>query len=123
MPLVTDSFGSKILGEGTRVDRTSNESAPNTAMTVSTPTGEIRQVLFATVKYSGAASVDFVITLNSGAGASWDTVLTTIALAGGTSGVWIPDEAVFIVDTDVIDALANAVVAVTAAVAIYTRVL
>ncbi len=103
-------------------ERISNESAANTAQTVSTTTGPIRRLKLVTVKYSGAVTQNVTITLNAGAGASWDTLLQTIALVAATDGTWTPDDPIYILQDDVIDVLAPAGGgALTSAVSIYTE--
>ena len=103
--------------------RTSDESLANAAVTVTPATGALRRILFVTVKYSASVTVNVTVTLNSGAGANWDTLLATIALSAATDGVWIPDEELIISDDDVIDVLAPAGgVGITAAVAVYSEV-
>ncbi len=122
MALVTTKR-SKPLGSDYAIYRYSNESVANTALTVSTATGLIHRILFVTVKYSAGVTKNVTITLNSGAGAAWDTLLATIALSAATDGLWIPDAEFMIEPDDVIDVLAPAGGSgVTADVAIYTRV-
>ncbi len=104
-------------------ERISAESAANTAQTVSTTTGPIRRLLMVTVKYSSAVTQNVTITLNAGAGASWDTLLQTIALAAATDGTWTPNDDIYILKDDVIDVLAPAGGGgITSAVSIYTGV-
>lgn len=105
------------------VERHSDESLANTALTVTVAAGRMRQILLVTVKYSGAAMVSVTATLNSGAGASWDTLLDNTPLGGGTDFTYEPDEELVIAGDDAIDVLAPAVVGETSAVAVYTRVL
>lgn len=107
----------------TTVKRTTGESDANAAQTISSPSGEQRRVEKVTVKYSGAVSVSVLLTLNSGAGAAWDTLLPTIILTSATDGVWIPDDEIILKDDDVLDVLAPAGgVGITSAVAIYTDI-
>jgi hypothetical protein len=103
-------------------DRHSDQSASGANLTVSTPSGNARRILFVTVKYSAAATVNVTITLNSGAGAAWDTILQTIALSGATDGLFIPDGPLIISADDVIDVFAPLLSAQTSAVAIYSEV-
>lgn len=103
------------------IDRHTDQSAANTELTVSTPVAT-QKLLFVTVKYSASVTKNITITLNSGAGAAWDTLLQTIALSAATDGVWIPDQEITIQDDDVIDVVAAAGGgSITSAVAIYTR--
>lgn len=106
-----------------RIERFSDISSAATAITVSTPVGALRHILFVTIKFSASAAVDPTITLNSGAGAGWDTVLATIDLgAGATDVLWIPEEELWIMDDDILDVLApDEGGAITSSIAIYTR--
>ena len=106
-----------------RLIRESDTSAVNTAKTVSEATATLRKVLFVTIKYSGAAGVTATVTLNSGAGAAFDTRLQDIVFSAQTDGVWIPDGDVILQDDDVLDVLAPAVVGETSAITIYSGVL
>ena len=105
------------------LNRDTGESAANTQLTVSTTLAEIVRVLFVTVKYSAAVTQNVTITLKSGKGTSWDTLLQTIALSGASDGVFIPDEVLYIEADDNIDVVAPAGGAgVTSAIAIYTEI-
>ena len=104
--------------------RTTGASAANTAQTVSTPTGNRRKLLFVTVVYSAVTTVDATVTLNSGEGAAYDALLSTMALINNTDGVFIPDGEVIIQSDDAIDVLAPAGGGgITSAVAIYSEVM
>lgn len=103
-------------------ERFSDQSASGANLTVSTLPGEPRRLLFVTVKYSGSATVNVTVTLNSGAGAAWDTILNTIALSAATEGIWIPDKDVILSADDAIDVFAPLLSAKTSAVAIYSEV-
>ena len=100
----------------------SDASAGNTALTLSTLSGQLRRLLFVTVKYSAAPTQTGVtVTLNSGAGAAYDTLLAT-GSANAQNTVYIPDEEILLMGDDVIDVLAPAGgVGITAAIAIYTE--
>lgn len=105
------------------IERTVATSAANTAQTVSTPAdAAIRQLLYYTVKYSAAPTQTGATgTLNSGAGAGYDTLLSTGA-ANAQATVFIPDGDMYLLGGDVLDVLAPAGAAgITSAVAIYTR--
>lgn len=121
MALVTKRIVDKLIRGGRSIlVRLSNESVANTAITVSSPVGAVFRLIMATVKYSAAVSLDVVVTLNSGAGSTYDTELQKITLTAATDVLWIPDEAIMITDDDVIDILAPAGgVGITAAVTIY----
>jgi len=104
-------------------ERFSEQSAADTAQTVSTTTGKARHLQMVTVKYSASVTQNVTITLNAGAGAAWDTLLQTIALAAATDGLWIPDEEILLLSDDELDVLAPAGGgAVTSAVSIYTGI-
>ncbi len=103
-------------------DRHSDQSASGANLTVSTPSGNARRILFVTVKYSAAATVNVTITLNSGAGPAWDTILATIVLAADTDGSFIPNGPLIISDDDIIDVFAPLLAAQTSAVAIESEV-
>ncbi len=106
-----------------RIERHSDESAANTALTVTVPTGRLRRLLLVTIKYSGAASVTVTVTLNSGAGSTYDVLLASTALSAETDFTFTPDEETLLSDDDAIDVLAPAVVGVTSAITVVTRVL
>lgn len=107
-----------------RLDRHDDVSEANTALTVSLPTGNMRQLILVTAKFSSGTTGDVSTTLNSGAGTSRDTLLSDIDLDGATDAAFIPDGDVLIGEDDSIDVLADAGgVGITCAVAIYTKVL
>ena len=104
-------------------ERYTEQSGANAAKTTSTPTGQTRTILWATVKYSAPVTQKVTITLNSGAGEAWDTLLGTIVLTDARSGFWIPDHPLTIIDDDAIDLVAPAGGAgITSAAAIYSGV-
>lgn len=106
-----------------RIDRHTDESAAATALTVIVPSGTLRQILLVTAKYSASETKNITITIDSGAGASWDSLLETITLAPATEGIWIPDSEIFLSEDDTLDVVAAAGEAgVTVAVAVYSRV-
>ena len=105
-----------------QLHRFSDESAANSIITVTTPVGRVRRILYVTVVYSTSVTEAVTVTLNSGAGANWDTLLQTIVLTAATDGVWIPDGDLFITDDDVLVVTAPAAGGSdTAAIAIYTE--
>ena len=122
MALVKRTALGTLGRESTLHQRHSDQSGSGANLTVSTPSGNVRRILFVTVKYTAAATVNVTITINSGAGASWDTLIQTIALYGSTDGIFIPDEDIIISDDDVIDVFAPLLAAETSAVAIYSEV-
>lgn len=105
------------------IARDTGQSASNASQTVSTvDLSKIRRLFFVTVKYSSNVTVNVTVTLNSSEGAAWDTLLQTIVLTAAKDGVFIPDEALYILDNDVIDVLAPAGGAdVTSTIAIYSE--
>lgn len=105
------------------IHRDSDQSAADTILTLSTPASSAaRRIVMVTAKYSGSVTKNIVVTLNSGAGAAWDTILATIAISAGTDGTWIPDEAVYLMADDTLDAVADAGGgAVASALTIYTE--
>ncbi len=106
-----------------RVDRHSDASNANTQLTLPVPAGELRQLLFATVKYSGAASTTITVWINSGAGAAYDVLLDSRTLSANTDYVYIPDGEILLADDDSLVVTAPAVVGVTSAITVYTRVI
>ena len=102
--------------------RHSDQSDSGVALTVSTESGNLRRLLFVTVKYTANATVNVTITLNSGAGSDRDTVLNTIALSAATDGKWIPSGVVIISSDDTIDVFAPLLASQTSSVAIYSEV-
>ena len=101
-------------------------SAAATEITTSTsvtPTA-LRRLLYVTVKYATAPTQTGVtITLNSGAGSGYDTVLST-GSANAQSTFYVPDSEVLLMSDDVIDVVApSGGGAIVASVAIYTEIL
>ncbi len=121
MAVATASNASKLLGR--IFERRSDESAANTALTVSTLTGSVRRLLKVTVKYSSSVTKNVTVTLNSGAGSTYDTLLQTIALTSATDGVYVPTGRIVLMDDDVIDVVTEAGGGgITSAVTIKTEV-
>lgn len=108
-------------GRGSTFQAFSQTSATNTQMTTSTNTTGLRFLRAVTVKYSGSASVSVTVTLNSQAGAAYDTVLQTITLSSATDGVYLPTAPLPLVDGDAIDVVSPALSGGTSAVVIYTE--
>lgn len=105
------------------IERLTNQSAGDTAMSVSTPTGKMRRFLYATVKYSAAptqAGVTFE--LDSGKGAAWDALLDT-GSANAQTTVLVPNNQNFILgDDDIIKVTApGGGGVITSAISIYTE--
>ena len=107
-----------------RVERYSDASATGANLTVSTPVGVLRQILYVAVAYSAnpSGTVTVTVTLNSGAGVAWDTLIASIPVASpATDGVWIPDGEFWILDDDVLDVFAPLVASEESQVSIYVR--
>lgn len=113
----------KEIDIASRIEVFSDASLANTAITVTSPVGALRHILLVTITYSATITVDPTITLNSGLGSAYDTLLQSVdSGAGATDMVWIPDEELWIMDDDVLDVLAPAGGGgITSAIAIYTR--
>lgn len=121
MPLVRTS--ENISREGTSLEKATDESEANTALTVSSPSKGPRRILFATVKYSAVPVQGGVTaTLKSGTGSAWDTLLETGA-ANAQATVYIPNEGDSVIaDGDKVDITAPAAGGViTSAITLYTE--
>jgi hypothetical protein len=93
---------------GGGVERWVATSAANTAQTVSTAVGEVRRVVLVAIFYSAPPThAGITITLNSGAGAAYDTPLNTPA-ANAQSLIWVPTTEFVILPDDAIDVVAPA---------------
>ena len=103
-------------------DRHSDQSASGANLTVSTSPGNARRILFITVKYTAAATVNVTVTLNSGAGPAWDTLLFKIVLDGKRNGSLILPGPLIISKDDTIDVFAPLLAGQTSAIAIYSEV-
>jgi len=110
----------EISGTQSRLRRYS-DSAVNALLTVNTQQGGAAFRLDkVTVHYSAPVTLDVTVTLDSGAGAAWDALLLTIALAVAQNGVWIPDEELIFSGDDALIVVApDGGAGVTGAVAIY----
>lgn len=108
------------------IERWVGTSAANTEITLSTTASPsaLRRLLYVAVKYSAAPTQTGVtVTLNSGAGAAYDTLLTT-GTSNAQSTFYIPGSEVLLMSDDVIDVVGPAAGgAVTGAVAIYTEII
>jgi hypothetical protein len=114
------------LALGGAIERWVGTSAANTAQTISTSTGGVaRRLLWVSVLYSAAPTeTGVIVTLNSGAGAGYDTPLKTFA--ANTQANFFPlytdPETVVILADDAIDVLAPAAGGViTSTIIIYTK--
>ena len=88
--------------------RDSEKSGANTALTVSTEAGRLRRIISVDVVYSGSATANVDITVNSGLGGDYDNLRQTIALSGARYAFWVPDEDILLWPDDVLDVLAGA---------------
>lgn len=109
------------------VERWVGTSAANTEITLSTSAtapATLRRLLYVTVKYSAAPTQTGVtVTLNNGAGAAYDTLLTT-GTANAQATYYVPAAEMLLMSDDVIDVVGPAAGgAITCAVAIYTEIL
>jgi len=105
-----------------KIERTVGTSAANTAQTVSTATGARKRVISVHVAYSAAPTqAGVTVTLNSGAGAGYDTLLTT-GTANAQYTSYFPQD-LYILTDDVIDVAAPAGgVGITSSISIYTQI-
>lgn len=103
--------------------RTVGTSAANTAQTVSVPAGRERRLLYVTVAYSAAPTQSGVtVTLNSGAGAGYDTLLTT-GSANARYTTYIPAVPLWLNSDDAVDVVAPAAGgSITSSISIYTEI-
>ena len=111
----------KSEGLSSEQERSVETGAANTALTASL-TGRRRRLLAVTVKYSGAPTqAGVTVTLNNGAGAAYDAVLST-GSANAQTTIFLPNLPIPLLADDAIDVLAPAGgVGITAAVAIYSE--
>lgn len=100
-----------------------DESAADTALTLSTPLRVYRKIVKVMVKYSANVTQNVTITLNSGEGASWDHVLKTLVISNARDAVWEPDSDTVLAVDDALDVLAPAGGGViTAAISIFSEI-
>ena len=88
--------------------RDSDVSGVNSALTLSTEVGLLRRIISVDVVYSGSATANVDITVNSGLGGGYDNLRQTIALSGARYAFWVPDEEVLLWPDDVLDVLTGA---------------
>jgi hypothetical protein len=90
-------------GSGSRqVLRHTDASGANAIGTLTSPVGQDVRLLFVAVRYSAAPTqAGVTITLDSGAGAAYDTVLLT-GSANAQNTVLIPAQEMILADTDAI---------------------
>ena len=106
----------------TRIIRSTGTSTANAIGTASTTTGEVLELVMVTVAYSAAPTqAGVTTTLDSGAGAAYDTLLNT-GTADARYTAFLPTAPIFIMADDQIDVSAPAGGAgITSAIAIYTK--
>lgn len=97
------------IGKGAiSVERLSEASVANTALSLSTPVGKPRRLIFATCKYSAAPTqAGVTVEIDSGAGAAYDAVLLT-GSANAQTTAHIPTNDLIIGDDDIIKVTAPA---------------
>lgn len=124
MAIVIREFGVAARHITGKFRRTTDVSAANTALTLSTDKGHPLRIVVVTVQYSaGAIHAGITVTLNSGRGAAWDTLLA-LGSADVDSTVFFPDGDLWIADDDTLDVLApQGGVGNTSQIAIYLGVL
>jgi len=122
LPIATDGQGRIVTGDD--LERTTQQSAAHQAQTLTVASGLKRRLLQVTVHYSASVTVNVTVTLTSGAGSAWNTVLDTIALSAAQDGVstkvigmeLAPDDSLTVTAPD-------GGVGVTSAVAVYAQII
>lgn len=106
---------------GKKLDRHVETGVANTALTVTVPAATARRLVLVTAKYSAAPTqAGVTTTLDSGAGAVYDTLLNT-GTANAQNTVYQPSEDLMFGSDDAIVVVAPAGgVGITASVAVYT---
>ena len=122
--IATDAQGRPLLGADLDTPA-NNQSAANQSLTVTTATGLKRRILYATIKYSSPVSVTATVTLLSGLGVAWNTVLASPAFSANTDAFWAPPHSEFVIGpNDQIQVVAPAGGGgITSAIAIYSEIL
>ena len=117
MPLVTKNYGG-------RYQRFTDQSGANASLALSTPTDVPLRILCVTVKYSaGPTQTGVTVELDNGAGAAWDTLLST-GSANAQNTVYFPDGKLTIADGDALKVTAPAAGgAITSSISMYAEVL
>lgn len=122
LPIFTDGQGRVVLGDD--LARDTGQSTANGSLTVTQGTGFKRKLGQITVHYSSAVTQNVTITLISGVGSSWNTVLDTIVLNAGADGVSTKVIGMLLGPDDAIQVSAPAGgVGVTSQVAIYSEII
>lgn len=109
---------------GGKYRRYTEQSAADTALSLSTLAGVAHRLLFVAVRYSASPTQAGVgIDLDSGAGTAWDTRLST-GSANAQNTVFLPENAIRITDDDVIKVTApSAGGVITSQISIYVELL
>lgn len=104
------------------LNRKTNKSAGDTALTLATTGKKPRRLVMVTAKYSAAPTqAGVTVGIDSGAGADYDSTLYT-GSANAQNNVYVPDGEVLIKEDDQITVTAPAGGGViTSAIAIYTE--
>lgn len=103
--------------------RTIGTSAANSSQTVTDTTGAVRRLLQVLVAYSNTPThAGVTVTLDSGAGSAYDTVLHT-GSSNARYTAYVPDGEVILMEDDVVSVTAPAGGAgITSSISIYTEV-
>lgn len=111
------------LGGPVAIEKLTNQSAANTALSLTTPTGKRRRYLFSTVKYSAAPTQGGVtVEVDNGVAAAYDTILNT-GTANARDNAHFPDGKLELGDNDAIKVTAPAAGgAITSSITIWTEV-
>ena len=109
--------------KGSSIEKITEKSAANTALSLSTPVGKNRRFLFATVKYSATPVQSGVtVEIDSGTGSDYDSLLNT-GSSNAQHTVYIPGDKIELQDDDIIKVTAPAAGgAITSAISITTEV-
>ncbi len=99
---------SSISKTGMGLDSHSEKSKVDTALIVSTPTGQARKILYATIKYSANVTQNVTVIRNSQRGVDYDTVRETLILTAERDGFFAPSEELKLLDGDALDIRAPA---------------
>lgn len=112
--------GSGFIREVVRLSQTGEA---NTPFTLSTPTGDLTELLAVTMKVSaGSPDGNVSIILNSGAGSAFDLIIDSHNTTSSNRHIYQPVFPVPLLTDDVIDVVIPAVGAgLTVSVVIYTR--
>ncbi len=112
---MTVAYKKNSLGNRRAREQWSQASSADTAQTCTTdPAGDgrahaqPRELRAVFVNYSGNATQDVTVTLNSGIGAAYDTLLATLSLVAEQDGFYLPEKPIPIMHDDQIDVTAPA---------------